>query len=82
MSDQTTDQQPIECEHGSEARYAFVVDLTLRNDLDPYGDVEGPMRVAYLDVMQILLDHHTADCDDEGRFVMGFLHADLCRTER
>jgi hypothetical protein len=71
------------CTHGQCVRRITVVDQTRKNHLDEYGDIAGPMRPSYRNVMEHIRDQHADEHTDEpGRFVLGFIHADGCRTEQ
>ena len=71
------------CKHGSPARHVFVVDQARVTDLDPYGDIVGPVGVETVDTMASIRDEYAAERPGErGRFVLAFVHADRCRTEQ
>lgn len=72
--------QPAACTHGFPARHVLLVDQTRKHAGDRYGDVEGPESIEHLDSMRRLRDTY-AEGEAEGRFVLAFVHADMCRTE-
>jgi hypothetical protein len=71
------------CNHGQCATLITVVDQTRKNDRDEFGDIAGPMRPSYRDIMERIRDQRAGEhADEPGRFVLGFIHDDGCRTEQ
>ncbi|WP_433329917.1 hypothetical protein [Spirillospora sp. CA-294931] len=69
------------CTHGSPVRSVTVVDHLRKSEVDPYGDIEGPVSVAMLADMKTGRDLEIRHTRDRSRFALGLLHADRCRTE-
>lgn len=77
------DTQTPQCTHGVPATYVTVVDETRKTPFDEYGDIEGPTNIDHLGAMAIICDQEAGDhADEPGRFTLGFIHTDGCRTEQ